>query len=63
MIDLDLKDLRRDNLFVIRVYGKQFLKVNSIEQVKGIIKALHVIGVKNINIHIYKISFEKVSDF
>ena len=60
MINLEVKDLRRDYIFVIRVYGKELLKVNSQQQLKGVIKALHCIGVNSKDIHAYKVNVRKV---
>lgn len=63
MINLELKDLRKEYIFVVRVYGKEFLKVNSKDKLKGVVKALHCLGVENKFIHCYKITCKKVSDF
>ena len=60
MLNLEVKDLRKDYIFIVRVYGKELLKVNSEQQLKGVVKALHCIGVSSKDIHAYKVSVRKV---
>ena len=60
MITLDVKDVRKDYLFIVRVYGKELLKVNNKEKLKGVVKALHCLGVEDKFIHCYKVNIRKV---
>lgn len=60
MINLELKDLRKDYVYVIRVYGKELMKVNSKDKLFAVKKALNLLGIESKNIHAYKISCRKV---
>lgn len=60
MINLELKDLRKEYIFVIRVYGQELMKVNTFDKVKAVKKALNILGIKDDHIHCYKVSCRKV---
>ena len=60
MISLSLRDVRKDYLFVIRVYGKELIKVDSRKKLNAVVEALNVLGIENKNIHCYKININKV---
>ena len=60
MITLSLRDLRKDFIYVIRVYGIEFMKVNSKEKLKAVKKALLILGIEDKHIHVYKVNVRKV---
>ena len=60
MIDLDLRDLRKEFFYVVRIYGKEIIKLTSKTQLKGVKKAFNCIGVSDKDIHIYKVNIRKV---
>lgn len=59
MINLDLKDLLKDKIYIVRYLGKQHFKTSSITQVQQLKKALKVLGITDY--HIYVVNVRKES--
>lgn len=57
MITLDLKDLLKGTLYVVRYGGKEHFKTTNKNTLKRLIRALNTLNIKDY--HIYKISIGK----
>lgn len=58
MITLDLKDLLKNKVYIVRYGGKEHYKTSNLNTLKRLERALKVLGIKDY--HIYKINIEKV---
>ena len=63
MISLDLRDLRKNNIYCVRVYGKEFIKVSNKDKLKAVKKALNILGIEDKFIHVYRVNIRKVYDY
>ena len=63
MINLSLRDLRKKNIYCVRVYGQEFIKVSNQDKLKAVKKALNILGIEDKYIHIYKVNIRKVHDY
>lgn len=58
MITLDLKDLLKNKVYIVRYGGKEHFKTNNLNTLRRLKRALNVLGIKDY--HVYKINIEKV---
>ena len=59
MIKLDLKDLLKKKIYIVRYGGKQYFKTSNLNTLKRLIKALKVMQIEDY--HIYKLDISKES--
>lgn len=57
MIKLDLKDLLKSKIYIVRYGGNQVYKTSNLNTLKRLIKALKVMQIKEY--HIYKLDISK----
>lgn len=57
MIKLDLRDLLRKKIYIVRYGGKQYFKTSNLNTLKRLIKALKVMQIEEY--HIYKLDISK----
>ena len=57
MITLDLRDLLKTKIYIIRYGGKEHFKTSNLNTLKRLVRALKVLGIKDY--HIYKLDISK----
>ena len=57
MIKLDLKDLLRKKIYIVRYGGKQYFKTSNLNTLKRLIKALKVMNIEDY--YVYKLDISK----